>query len=104
MTRPVPDVFFDVAGEGICIVRQEEMRVVDNVTVTGVLERFWPAAEFAVGREQASFDKQYVRNYLETLTWGKTYPGPTLPDEVVVNTRAKYVEAYEKLTGKTFVA
>lgn len=66
--------------------------------------RFWPADQFAVGREQASYDKQYVRNYLETLTWNKTYPGPALPDEVVANTRAKYIEAYEKITGMKFVA
>lgn len=64
--------------------------------------RFWPADDYAVGRDQASFDKQYVRNYLETLSWGKTYPGPTLPDEVVTNTRAKYIEAYEKITAKKF--
>jgi phosphoribosylaminoimidazole-succinocarboxamide synthase len=66
--------------------------------------RFWPADQFAVGRDQASFDKQYVRNYLETLTWNKTYPGPSLPDEVVQNTRAKYIEAYERITGQKFVA
>jgi len=64
--------------------------------------RFWPADQYAPGRDQPSFDKQYVRNYLETLTWNKTYPGPVLPDEVVTNTRAKYVEAYEKLTGRKF--
>ena len=64
--------------------------------------RFWPADDYAPGRDQASFDKQYVRNYLETLTWNKTYPGPTLPDEVVRNTRAKYIEAYERITGENF--
>lgn len=66
--------------------------------------RFWPADQYGVGRDQPSFDKQYVRNYLETLTWNKTYPGPALPGEVVANTRAKYIEAYEKITGQKFVA
>jgi phosphoribosylaminoimidazole-succinocarboxamide synthase len=68
--------------------------------------RFWPADLYEIGRDQASFDKQYVRNYLETLveagTWNKTPPGPTLPMDVVRNTRMKYVEAYERLTGKAF--
>ncbi len=67
--------------------------------------RFWPADDYEPGRDQDSFDKQYVRNYLETVDgWDKTPPGPTLPDEVVANTRAKYVEAYERLTGRTFEA
>jgi phosphoribosylaminoimidazole-succinocarboxamide synthase len=64
--------------------------------------RFWPADQYEVGRDQASFDKQYLRNYLESLNWGKIAPGPDLPTEVVNNTRAKYVEAYEKLTGRKF--
>ena len=65
--------------------------------------RFWPADVYEPGHDQPSFDKQYVRNYLETLSWNKTPPGPTLPDDVVKNTRAKYIEAYEKLTGRKFV-
>jgi len=64
--------------------------------------RFWPADQYEVGRDQASFDKQYVRNYLETLAWNKMPPGPTLPNDVVKNTRAKYVEAFERLTGTEF--
>jgi len=64
--------------------------------------RFWPADQYEIGRDQPSFDKQYLRNYLETLAWNKTPPGPELPEEVVRNTRAKYVEAYEKLTGEPF--
>jgi phosphoribosylaminoimidazole-succinocarboxamide synthase len=64
--------------------------------------RFWPADKYEIGRDQESFDKQYLRNYLETLKWNKTPPGPTLPDDVVHNTRAKYIEAYERLTGKKF--
>ena len=64
--------------------------------------RFWPADQYAPGRDQPSFDKQYLRNYLETLKWPKTPPGPELPADVVANTRGKYVEAYERLTGHTF--
>ena len=64
--------------------------------------RFWPADVYEPGHDQPSFDKQYVRNYLETLAWNKTPPGPVLPEDVVANTRAKYVEAYERLTGKKF--
>jgi phosphoribosylaminoimidazole-succinocarboxamide synthase len=65
--------------------------------------RFWPADQYEIGHDQPSFDKQYLRNYLETLTWNKTPPGPALPAEVVANTRARYVEAYERLTGQRFV-
>jgi phosphoribosylaminoimidazole-succinocarboxamide synthase len=66
--------------------------------------RFWPADEWEPGREQASFDKQIVRNYLETLVsageWDKTAPGPVLPEEVVARSIARYLEAYERLTGR----
>jgi phosphoribosylaminoimidazole-succinocarboxamide synthase len=64
--------------------------------------RFWPAAEYAPGGPQPSFDKQYVRDYCEALGWDKTPPGPDLPDEVVAGTRARYVEAFERLTGISF--
>ncbi|HUV38277.1 MAG TPA: phosphoribosylaminoimidazolesuccinocarboxamide synthase [Planctomycetota bacterium] len=64
--------------------------------------RFWPADRYSPGRAQPSFDKQFVRDYLETLDWDKTPPAPQLPDEVVRKTSEKYIEAYEKLTGKTF--
>lgn len=64
--------------------------------------RFWPADRYAPGRDQESYDKQFVRNYLETLSWDKTPPAPPLPDDVVAGTRARYVEAYERLTGKKF--
>jgi phosphoribosylaminoimidazole-succinocarboxamide synthase len=64
--------------------------------------RFWPADEYAPGGPQPSFDKQFVRDYCESLGWDKTYPGPELPDEVVVGTRARYVEAFERLTGIPF--
>ena len=64
--------------------------------------RFWPADEFEPGRSQASFDKQYVRDYCESLGWDKTYPGPELPEDVVAGTRARYVEAFELLTEIRF--
>lgn len=62
--------------------------------------RFWPAASYAPGGPQKSFDKQFVRDYLETLDWNKQPPAPSLPAEVVERTGAKYREAYETLTGK----
>jgi phosphoribosylaminoimidazole-succinocarboxamide synthase len=61
--------------------------------------RFWPAAGYEPGRSQPSFDKQYVRDYLESIGWNKQPPGPELPAEVVARTRAKYREAYSSLTG-----
>jgi len=63
--------------------------------------RFWELADYAPGRAQRSFDKQYLREYLETLDWNKQYPAPKLPEDVILKTAAKYVEAYERLTGKT---
>jgi phosphoribosylaminoimidazole-succinocarboxamide synthase len=64
--------------------------------------RFWPVEQYSPGRPQASFDKQFVRDWLEASGWNKTPPAPELPDEVVRKTSAKYIEAYEKLTGKKF--
>jgi phosphoribosylaminoimidazole-succinocarboxamide synthase len=61
--------------------------------------RFWPASEYAPGQSPPSFDKQFVRDYLETLDWPKTPPAPELPAEVVQRTSEKYAEAYERLTG-----
>jgi phosphoribosylaminoimidazole-succinocarboxamide synthase len=62
--------------------------------------RFWPADTYAPGKSQLSYDKQYVRDYLEEIHWEKKPPAPPLPDAVQQNTSAKYVEAYRKLTGK----
>jgi len=62
--------------------------------------RYWPLELYQPGRAQESFDKQYVRDYLETLDWDKTAPGPELPDEVVANTTEKYLEAYITITGE----
>jgi phosphoribosylaminoimidazole-succinocarboxamide synthase len=64
--------------------------------------RFWPADEYAPGGPQPSFDKQFVRDYCEALGWDKAYPGPDLPDDVVAGTRARYIEAFERLTGIGF--
>ena len=64
--------------------------------------RFWPADEYQPGGPQPSFDKQFVRDYCETLGWDKTYPGPELPRSVVDGTRRRYVEAFETLTGIAF--
>jgi phosphoribosylaminoimidazole-succinocarboxamide synthase len=64
--------------------------------------RFWDAATYEPGRPQASFDKQFVRDWLETQAWDKTAPGPALPDDVIEGTRARYVEAYERITGASF--
>jgi len=63
--------------------------------------RFWDAEKYAPGRPQDSFDKQYVRDYLETLGWNKEPPAPELPGEVVEGTHARYLEAYQRLTGKS---
>ena len=73
--------------------------LIDEV-MTPDSSRFWPADQYAPGKGQPSFDKQFVRDYLETLDWNKTPPGPKLPPEVVAKTSAKYLEAYERLTGK----
>jgi phosphoribosylaminoimidazole-succinocarboxamide synthase len=73
--------------------------LIDEV-LTPDSSRFWPADQYAPGRGQPSFDKQFVRDYLETLDWNKTPPGPVLPADVVAKTSAKYLEAYERLTGK----
>ena len=62
--------------------------------------RFWPRDEYAVGKSPPSFDKQFVRDYLETLDWDKTPPGPKLPGDVIARSAAKYVEAFERLTGE----
>ncbi len=63
--------------------------------------RFWPADQYVEGQNPPSYDKQYVRDYLETLDWNKKAPGPSLPADVVERTSAKYIEAFERLTGKT---
>ena len=78
--------------------------VLGDEALTPDSSRFWPADEYATGGSPPSYDKQYVRDWLETLDWDKTPPGPEIPDEVVAGTRARYVEAYERLTGGSFDA
>jgi phosphoribosylaminoimidazole-succinocarboxamide synthase len=78
--------------------------VLGDEAVTPDSSRFWPAAGYAPGRPQPSFDKQFVRDFCEATGWNKTPPGPELPPEVVAGTRARYVEAFERLTGIAFAA
>jgi phosphoribosylaminoimidazole-succinocarboxamide synthase len=73
--------------------------LVDEI-LTPDSSRFWPAEEYAPGKDQPSFDKQFVRNYLETQPWNKTPPAPELPQKVVDGTRRRYLEAFERLTGR----
>ena len=76
--------------------------VLGDEALTPDSSRFWPADQYAPGGPQPSFDKQFVRDFCEKTGWNKTYPGPALPDDVVVGTRARYVEAFEQLTGLSF--
>ncbi len=78
-----------------------ELILIDEV-LTPDSSRFWDASAYEPGRAQASFDKQYVRDWLETQDWDKTPPGPELPPDVVAGTRSRYVEAFERITGASF--
>jgi phosphoribosylaminoimidazole-succinocarboxamide synthase len=78
---------------------KNEVVLIDEV-LTADSSRFWPADQYRVGTSPPSYDKQFVRDYLETLDWDKTPPGPKLPADVIARTSAKYREALEKLTGK----
>ena len=82
---------------------KNELVLIDEV-LTADSSRFWPADSYRVGISPPSFDKQYVRDYLETLDWNKTPPGPRLPREVIERTAAKYREALERLTGTKLAA
>ena len=98
------------AGKGIIIADtkfelglDDEGRIVlGDEVFTPDSSRFWPADEYEPGGPQPSYDKQFVRDYAESLGWDKTPPGPELPDEVVAGTRARYVEAFERITGLSF--
>ena len=79
----------------------DDIILIDEV-LTPDSSRFWPADKYEPGRDQESYDKQFVRNYLEEINFCKQPPGPELPDDVIKGTRDKYVEAYEKLSGHEF--
>jgi phosphoribosylaminoimidazole-succinocarboxamide synthase len=85
---------FGVAPDGRLVLGDEAL--------TPDSSRFWDAHAYAPGGPQPSFDKQFVRDYCESLGWDKSYPGPELPTEIVAGTRARYVEAFELLTGRAF--
>ncbi len=77
-----------------------QLRLMDEV-LTPDSSRFWPEESYRPGTSPPSYDKQYVRDYLETLDWNKKPPGPALPANIIEATAAKYLEAYERLTGPT---
>ena len=77
-----------------------EVILIDEV-LTPDSSRFWPAEKYEVGKNPPSLDKQYVRDYLDTLDWNKTAPGPELPKDVVTRTSEKYLQAYAELTGRS---
>jgi phosphoribosylaminoimidazole-succinocarboxamide synthase len=78
--------------------------VVGDEVLTPDSSRYWPAEGFEVGRGQPSFDKQYVRDWASASGWDKRPPAPAIPDDVVAGTRARYIEAYERITGEPFQA
>jgi phosphoribosylaminoimidazole-succinocarboxamide synthase len=80
-------------------IADSQLILIDEV-LTPDSSRFWPADEYEPGKSQPSFDKQFVRDYLETLDWDKTPPGPKLPVEIISATSERYLEAYKKLAGK----
>jgi phosphoribosylaminoimidazole-succinocarboxamide synthase len=98
------------AGKGIIIadtkfelgLDDEGKLVLGDEVFTPDSSRFWPADEYEPGGPQPSYDKQFVRDYAESLGWDKTPPGPELPEDVVAGTRARYIEAFERITGLPF--
>jgi phosphoribosylaminoimidazole-succinocarboxamide synthase len=81
---------------------QDGTLVLADEALTPDSSRFWPADEYRLGSSPPSFDKQFVRDYCETLGWDKAAPGPEVPDDVAAGTRARYVEAFERLTDLPF--
>jgi len=81
---------------------QDQLLLIDEV-LTPDSSRFWPADCYEPGKPQPSFDKQFVRDWLEGAKWDKNSPPPSLPEEIISKTREKYIEAYERLTGRHFV-
>ena len=82
--------------------RLEDALMLIDEAITPDSSRFWDAASYEPGRPQASYDKQYVRDWLDSTGWDRTAPGPDLPAEIVAGTRTRYVEAYERITGSSF--
>jgi phosphoribosylaminoimidazole-succinocarboxamide synthase len=87
------------AGQGLATNGDGTLMLIDEV-LTPDSSRFWPAASYEPGHGQPSFDKQFVRDYLERIKWNKQPPVPSLPDDVVLQTREKYLDAYRQLTGQ----
>ena len=83
---------------GLC---NGELILIDEL-FTPDSSRFWPAEKYEIGKDQFSFDKQYVRDYLKSLGWNREPPAPSLPDHVIMETSMKYIEAYERLAGRKF--
>jgi phosphoribosylaminoimidazole-succinocarboxamide synthase len=109
------DLTLEIYQRAASYARQRDMILADTKLEFGFVEgelvladevltpdssRFWPAKDYQPGGPQMSFDKQFVRDYLETLRWNKKPPAPTLPDEVIQKTSEKYMEAYTRLTGQ----
>jgi phosphoribosylaminoimidazole-succinocarboxamide synthase len=97
-----PEPSAQSSGRSFEPARMDEYLTLIDEVLTPDSSRFWDAASYAPGGPQASFDKQFVRDWLERQPWDKTAPGPELPAEIVAGTRARYVEAYERITGASF--
>ncbi|MDQ3069180.1 MAG: phosphoribosylaminoimidazolesuccinocarboxamide synthase [Acidobacteriota bacterium] len=93
----IADTKFEFGLDGTELVLIDEVLTPDS-------SRFWPADKYEAGKSQPSFDKQYVRDWLESIGWDKQPPVPALPQDVALRTRDKYVEAYERISGRTFQA
>ncbi len=115
MAERVRDLSLKIYAEGRDHAAQRGIIVADTKFEFGVVDgrlllidecltpdssRFWPKDQYVLGKSPPSFDKQFVRDYLETLAWDKTPPAPSLPQDVIAKTSAKYVEAFERLTGE----
>ena len=117
LAQELRDVTLRVYARGLSVAADAGIILADTKVELGLLDgtlvlgdevltpdssRFWPASSWQPGRQQPSYDKQFVRDWLSASGWDKTEPGPALPEEIVEKTRAKYVEAYERLTGSSF--
>ena len=117
LAEQLRDVTLAVYARGVALAERAGILLADTKVELGLLDgalvlgdevltpdssRFWPAATWSPGGPQPSYDKQYIRDWLTSAGWDRTAPGPELPAEVVDRTRAKYVEAYERLTGSSF--